>query len=238
MGNSSTTRGWDRTPLTFLCTPCVSTLPPSSTMSNIPRLRYFDVRGRAEPMRMCFVASNKKFEDERVSGEKFAEEKGDPSKIPFGQLPVLQVGGLNYGESTAIATYVAKTTGMAGKTDEDLMKTVSVYCLCASLMEAIVGIHFCQDEKEKAEKTKKLTEETAPKFLTFFEDILKANGTGFVVGKELTLGDCAIQDICVTTKKMIPTILDKYPGVQKMIEAVETNKFLKKYLADRKDSGL
>lgn len=37
--------------------------------------------------------------------------------LPFGQLPVLEIDGVTYNQSSAIARYVAKQVGLAGQTD-------------------------------------------------------------------------------------------------------------------------
>ena len=54
------------------------------------RLTYFDLKGRAELARLCFVYGGVGFVDRRISKEKWTEVK---SKTPLGQLPVLEIDG-------------------------------------------------------------------------------------------------------------------------------------------------
>ena len=54
------------------------------------RLTYFDLKGRAELARLCFVYGGIGFVDRRISKEKWTEVK---SKTPLGQLPVLEIDG-------------------------------------------------------------------------------------------------------------------------------------------------
>merc|ERR1711963_507431 len=160
---------------------------------SVPKLSYFGgVRGRAEPMVLAYTYSKTKFVHEQLTNEQFGAMK---EKLPYGQLPVLEVNGTVHGESKAIASYVAKTTGLAGKTPEDALRVDEAYCLSAGLMESIGGIIFCADEKEKSEKLKKLTEETAPKFMGFFDKLICKESGWVLTHKEPSMADFAIQDI-------------------------------------------
>ncbi|XP_078589985.1 hematopoietic prostaglandin D synthase-like isoform X2 [Branchiostoma floridae x Branchiostoma japonicum] len=77
------------------------------------RLVYFNVRARAEPTRLVFAAAGVDYEDVRIQRN---EWPGLKPNTPMGQLPVLEVGGVTICQSMAIARYVAKETGLAGKT--------------------------------------------------------------------------------------------------------------------------
>ena len=69
--------------------------------------------------------------------------------LPFGQLPVLEVDGNTICQSMAIARYLASECGIAGS---------------SGLVKAQVDE---KDEKVKAEKMKKVGEETIPKNLVW-----------------------------------------------------------------------
>ena len=80
------------------------------------RLTYFDLKGRAELARLCFVYGGVGFVDRRITMEKWAEVK---SKTPLGQLPVLEIDGHKICQSRTIARFAAKTARLLGKTDWD-----------------------------------------------------------------------------------------------------------------------
>jgi len=195
------------------------------------KLTYFGVRARAEPMRMCFAAAGIKFEDVRVDFKDWPTVK---ETTPFGQLPMLEYKGKKYGESAAVASFVARQCGMAGKTSEDGMRVDEVFCLTSSLLEAMAKYSFAKDDAVKSEVLKTLTTETFPKYMGFFEKMITENGgKGYIVGSALTLADLTVHDITETILKMVPTVLDNFPGIQNSRKNVEANDKLKAYLAAR-----
>ena len=84
------------------------------------KLYYFDVRALAEVVRLVFAAAGQKYEDIRFTREKWPEWK---PKAPFGKAPFLEVtdGSKTFtlSQSKAIARYLSRKFGLAGKDDEE-----------------------------------------------------------------------------------------------------------------------
>lgn len=84
------------------------------------KLHYFDLRGLGELARLVFAAAGQKFEDVRIPRDKWPEWK---AKSPFGQAPYLEVidgsNSFTLSQSKAIARYLARKFGLAGKTEEE-----------------------------------------------------------------------------------------------------------------------
>ncbi|PNW71797.1 hypothetical protein CHLRE_16g688550v5 [Chlamydomonas reinhardtii] len=75
-----------------------------------PKLYYFAIPGRGEVARLLFHIGNVQFEDVRIDGPTWPEQK---SKFPFGQVPVLELDdGRMLAQSGAIGRYVAKLAGL------------------------------------------------------------------------------------------------------------------------------
>jgi glutathione S-transferase len=76
-------------------------------------LRYFDVRGRAEPLRLALTHSGVSFEDERVAtGSNWPTLKAQRTfSGPLSQLPVLVWDDFEITETFAIARYLAERLG-------------------------------------------------------------------------------------------------------------------------------
>lgn len=193
---------------------------------------YFDARARGEPIRLTLTAAGKPFEDVRYGMEKYAEAVGGS---PYGVLPYIVYKGKMFGESKAIASFVARECGMAGKTSVDTLRVDEVYCLVVGLLEALSKIKYEADTAKQAEMAKKLNEDALPKTLGFFEKLLKENGSsGFFVGSALTLADLAVYDIYDSLLVQNSKILEKYPEATKLRKNVEGDAKIKAYLGSRK----
>ncbi|KAJ8021969.1 Hematopoietic prostaglandin D synthase [Holothuria leucospilota] len=68
------------------------------------KLTYFDVRGRAEPIRYLFALAGVEYEDKRLTSEEWKKLKPN---TPFGGLPILEVDGKVLGQTQAICRHVA-----------------------------------------------------------------------------------------------------------------------------------
>merc|ERR1711953_707100 len=136
----------------------------SSIMPNI-KLTYFNGRGRGETARLILAYGGMHYEDRRVSFEDMPSLK--PS-LPFGQLPLLEVDGDTICQSMAIARYLASECGIAGSSGLVKAQVDEVVDVVNDVQNATYGAFFEKDEKVKAEKMKKVGEETIPNNLRRF----------------------------------------------------------------------
>lgn len=83
-----------------------------------PRLSYFDLRGRAEAIRLMLLVAKIDFDDHRVvDAHVWAELK---PALPFGGLPLYRDGALEMSQSHAILRHLAREAGLLGRdTDTD-----------------------------------------------------------------------------------------------------------------------
>ncbi|POM76985.1 Glutathione S-transferase [Phytophthora palmivora] len=146
---------------------------------------------------------NVSFEDERLDRDAFLAVK---PTLPLGQVPVLEVDGTTYSQSMAIARYAAKLTGLY---PHDPLECLRVDMASESLVDikALISeiTYRTPDETAKAEKTKKLLEESVPKTLKLLEGF---NALGNFEGFSL----------------------DKYPKLAALVSKVETNANVAAYL--------
>lgn len=69
------------------------------------KLTYFNIQGAAEKVRLAFVLAGVAFEDVRITGEEWATLK---PTTKFGQLPMLNIDGVEFAQSGAMVRYVAR----------------------------------------------------------------------------------------------------------------------------------
>ena len=91
----------------------------SPVFETTPVLRYFNVRGRGEAIRLAFADNGIAFEDASFSGDDWGKDKEDGLKakwtasglIAFGQVPLLEIDGLKLVQSQAILRYLGRKVG-------------------------------------------------------------------------------------------------------------------------------
>jgi hypothetical protein len=93
-----------------------------------PTLHYFDIRGRAEAIRMAMADANVPFVDAAFSSEEWGKERPDglkaklirAGKLPFGQVPMLEQGNFSLVQSHSILRYLGRAYGWYAGSAEEL----------------------------------------------------------------------------------------------------------------------
>jgi len=196
---------------------------------------YFDVRARAEILRLIFAAAGVEYEDVRIARDQWAAMKPD---TPFGQLPILEVDGEKLGQSIACARYLAKKFNLAGKTDWEQARADMLVDCFGDMVEPLIAIFRSTDDEKKAEAKKKFIEEQLPASLTLLEGLLSANhgGEKFFVGEELTWVDLAFLTYVDWLVHVSESPLAKHPKLAALVERVEKIPRIAEWLEKRPKS--
>ncbi|XP_078579122.1 hematopoietic prostaglandin D synthase-like [Branchiostoma floridae x Branchiostoma japonicum] len=196
------------------------------------KLYYFHGRGRAEPARLMLAAAGLPYEDVRIEFERWPEYK---PKMPMGQAPVLDVDGTMICQSVAIARFIAKESGLAGKTNMEQARADMMVDGFGDMVNKMADyVWYEPDEAKKAEKKKTFYDTTLPEFLGYFEKLLVANNGGdFFVGDGLTHADVFFLSLSddITAEK--PDVLGPYPKLAALAERIKTYPGIKEWLAKR-----
>lgn len=200
-------------------------------MSGI-KLVYFDLRSRGEPIRLVLEAAGKKYEEVRVSFDEWPSVKPD---TPFCQLPYIEYNGKRYGQSVALATFFARELGLYGKTNLDGLRIDEVVGLAVDFINSIYTARFESDEERKAELYEKLYSEEVPKYLGFFQRLLRENAsTGFFVGSTISLADLFVYNVLDSIIAEKADVAKSFPPeLTKLRSTVESHPFLHNYLLKR-----
>lgn len=73
------------------------------------KLTYLGIKGLAEPIRLCLFISSIPFEDERITYEQISKRRAN---LPYGQVPVMEVDGVMYGQSNALLRWAGRQSQM------------------------------------------------------------------------------------------------------------------------------
>jgi glutathione S-transferase len=150
-----------------------------------PQITYFDIRARAEPIRLILEEAGVEYEDRQLAAAQWPAEKPN---FPFGELPQFRMGSVEIVQSYAIYRYLANAYGLWGKSDSERLR-------CDVVVEAIrdakdqVGSAFWRPEFEQQRVT--FANEELPDRLKPLGRFLEANPSSpsFWVGDSLTLAD-------------------------------------------------
>ena len=84
-----------------------------------PEITYFDIRGRAEPIRLLLEEVGVEYDDVQIASEQWPARK---SRLPFGQLPMFKEGDLEVVQSHAIYRHLARRHGLAGEDEAQRLR--------------------------------------------------------------------------------------------------------------------
>ena len=197
------------------------------------KLYYFNVRGRAEPIRFVFAQAGVQYEDVRLTQEQWAEFK---PKTPYGTLPVLEVDGKMLGQSRLIERLLAEQYALAGSNAFENAEIAGIVDFIDDLQgQKMTQCFFEKDEARKAELRKELDETHIPRYLGVVEKRATANNSadGWLYGEKVTHADFSVYLMLDYVLMMAPNILDNYPALKKLRESVEKLPNIAKWLKER-----
>ena len=165
-----------------------ATMEKPST-DTIATLYYFEGRGLADQIRWMLAASEISFTQRIVdSRKKFLKMK--ERQLPFGQLPLLQIDGLEIVQSQSIVRYLARRAHLNGKTPEDEVKCEMIAETIKDLLPLLCGAPFARINSKEAFDKHLLSMKEKWLFIgSRLEAVLKANGGNCLVGESLTYAD-------------------------------------------------
>ena len=215
-----------------------TTTTMASSTVNIPKtlkLYYADFPfWRGECTRMILFIGNVPFDDVRMSRDEIKAMK-EEGKITFGTMPVLEIdNGQILSQTQAIASYCAK---LAGLHPNDIWQQAKVdECLdgCTDITEVIVATMKISNMDEKIKKRQELCNKEDGggrlyMYLNGLNQICTQNndGSGYSVGKSLTIADLAIWRVVMWIDGgSIDGLPDKFvqnnfPALHKVFAAVD-----------------
>ncbi|KAI6182142.1 Glutathione S-transferase domain containing protein [Aphelenchoides bicaudatus] len=198
------------------------------------RLFYFDIRNLAEPSRMILHYAKVPFEDVRISFEEWPALK---EKHSFRYLPVLEENGEFLGESTAIARYLARKYGLAGKDDWEQAKVdeltdyqSEIYALLKPYYLSALGVART-DEKDKLYV--ELCKPHFPEYLKTIGKLLYTNNSGYLVGEKETFIDFWVADYLYTWQQLEPKFFKHNQNLVRYTRQIHSLPRIAKYVATR-----
>ena len=105
-------------------------------------LHYFHGRGIGEPIRLLFTVGDIAFTDRRYSVDEFANMAALKARLPFGQMPALEVDGVFFGQTDSIARLAARLAGLYPSDPIEAARSDMIVVHQAEIQSALAKMSF------------------------------------------------------------------------------------------------
>ncbi|KAI6234039.1 Glutathione S-transferase 1 [Aphelenchoides fujianensis] len=174
------------------------------------RLHYFDVRFRAEPIRLAFTYRKIPFEDIRLTNAQWDARK---AYYPDQELPLLEVNGQKLSQSMAIYRYIGKKLDLAGTSDLETAHLDYAAELWRTFVDRTEHYKRVANGDVPGDENAVYTAEYAPalaKYAPKMEALLAQSRSGFF-GKQLSWVDFFVAGTVQTFKIIDMVGMQAYP---------------------------
>jgi len=114
-----------------------------------PCVIYFDIRGRAEPIRLMFEELGVAYDEQRLRSS--AQWKAMKPQTPFGALPIYEEGELRFAQTQAIYRHIARTHGLYGRDERERIECDVGAEAVNEAIENLWRLYWETDYKERLE---------------------------------------------------------------------------------------
>ena len=208
------------------------------------------IQGRGEYVRLALEDSGADYADVARSDRGMAAmmkmmeaRSGTPPFAP----PFLKVGRLVIGQTANILLYLGSRHGLAPKSESGRL---SVHQLQLTVTDLVLEIHdthhplgpslYYEDQRGPAKRrTEEFWKERVPKYLGYFESLVKNNGGFYLTGRRVTYADLSLFQIVEGLRYAFPNRMKAFereiPGLVDLHDRVAIRPNIKAYLlSDRR----
>lgn len=196
------------------------------TQTGPVRLHYFKGRGRAETTRWMLAVDQIEFVNVALLTPEELAALRATGRLPFDQLPLLEIDGLYLSQSTAMIRYLARKGDFYGDSDDDRLWCDMVAGASADFAETAMQAAF-QPTADIAEANLR---RAVAKFGPRFEARLVANGGQHMAGTRLSFADVVLTEALTSYLELVPDILDGTPGLADLQRRVTAHPGIAAYL--------
>ena len=207
------------------------------------------IQGRGEYVRLALEEAGADYADvartERgmAAMMRMMEARSTPPFAP----PFLKAGKLVIGQTANILLYLGARHGLAPKPEAGKLWVHQLQLTIADLVLEIHDTHhplgpslYYEDQRAPAKKrSEEFWNERVPKYLGYFERLLKSNGGSYVTGRRLTYVDLSLFQIVEGLRYAFPKRMKAFerdiPGLVGLRDRVAARSNIKAYLeSDRR----
>lgn len=194
---------------------------------NDVKLHYFRGRGRAETTRWMLAASRIAFRNVPLSTPGELASLRATGKLPFDQIPLLEIDGRCLSQSSAMVRYLARRGGFYGDSDDDALWCDMVAGAAADFAETGMQAAFQPTDEIAAANLRR----AFAKFGPCFETRLAANGGEHMAGTRRSFADIILAEALTGYLERVPDLLAGTPGLARLQAQVTADPGIAAYLA-------
>ncbi len=211
-------------------------------MSHEPEreLVYFDIRGRAESIRLLLAYAKAPYVDRGISR---AEWPAFKKTVPLGQVPVLieRSGGGErvIPQSQSILRHLARVLGLDGENEDERLRADITAEIVLELRTAWNRVAYNPGWLKDKAATDAHFSGVFPRFRATLEGLLEeseARGASFFAGPSPTHADFLAFDTLESHREVEPSCLDGHGSLQRFLDDVRALPTIADYLARRRPS--
>lgn len=176
------------------------------------KLHYFKGRGRAETTRWMLAVNRIDFENIPIETPEALAALRASGKLPFDQMPLLELDGMNLSQSSAMIRYLARRGDFYGDDDTDALWCDMIAGAVADFVETAIQAAF----QPSIEIAKASMRARFAKFGPCFDARLESNGGDFCVGKRLSLADVVLAEALTSYLEWLPDLLAEMPRLKRV----------------------
>lgn len=191
------------------------------------RLHYFKGRGRAETTRWMLAINQIAFENVSIETPEALAALRATGKLPFDQMPLLEIDDLNLSQSSAMIRYLARRGGYYGETNEDALWCDMIAGAAADFAETALQAAFQPTAAIAVATLRTRFEKFGPKF----ENRLIENGSGHCAGAQVSFADVVLAEALTGYLDWCPDILDQTPALASLHERITNEPGVSRYLS-------
>ena len=206
------------------------------------------IQGRGEFVRLALEEAGANYVDvaRGDNGGRDSVSKwiyGSRQKTPHFAPPVLKAGNIVVSHAANILQFLGPRLKLAPKSEAGRLWVHGLQLTMTDFIKEVHDTHhpiatslYYEDQKKEAKQyTKEFLKSRAPKYLGYFEEVLKKNGGKHLVGRSLTYVDLSLFQIVTGLRYAFPKAMKKLekdiPLSVKLRDAVEKRPRIAAYLA-------
>ncbi|XP_070217540.1 LOW QUALITY PROTEIN: glutathione S-transferase A4-like [Bos mutus] len=200
-------------------------------MAAKPKLWYFHGRGRMESIRWLLAAAGVEFEEEFLETREQYEKLQKDGRLLFGQVPLVEIDGMELTQTRAILSYLAAKYNLHGK---DLKETVRIDMYADGTLDLMlmVALAAFKPPEEKEESLALAVKKAKTRYFPVFEKILKDHGEDFLVGNKFSgrQTDRQLLEAILTMEELDASVLSDFPLLKEFKTRFSNIPTIKKFL--------